>query len=113
MKNKFKKKKFNNNNNNNKKKGNSTSTSTSTTKKLYTIEDVRFDIGDAKQAANITNNMKTLISHIRTSLKYGEYRQEIADAIENEKYEEPEKPKYTDSGYKNTIVRHKKSTDNH
>ena len=77
----------NNNNSNNKKNGNGAST-TSTTKKLYTIDDVRFDIGDAKSAANITNNMRTFISHIRTSLKYGEYRQEVADAIEKEKFEE-------------------------
>ena len=51
---------------NQKKKGSSNSNSNSTSKarKIYTIADVIFDIGDAKHAANVDAHLKVFVAHI-------------------------------------------------
>ena len=51
---------------NQKKKGSSNSNTNSTSKarKIYTIADVIFDIGDAKHAANVDAHFKVFVAHI-------------------------------------------------
>ena len=84
-----------NGNGSNGKKG-SNSTASSTPKKPRTIEDVHFDVGDAKKAANASANVEVLIAHIRQSEQFGIHRQWMADALEDDKADAPVKPKLGD-----------------
>ena len=105
----------NNRNNNNSGKGkgnqkkksssNGNSNSTSKARKIYTIADVIFDIGDAKHAANVDAHLKVFVAHIRQSKVYGDYRQKMADALVNETPDTDliTEPHYNDAAHRNSI----------
>ncbi len=63
---------------------------------------MNFDIGDAKHAASIDTHMKIVISYVRQAKdKYGDFRQDVAIAMEKGEYSKPEKPKV--GNYKNDV----------
>ena len=61
---------------NKKKTKNETSRST----KKKTLDDFQYYVGSAKQSSDFVKNTKFVISHIKTTLNYGE---DIANALEN------------------------------
>ena len=65
---------------------------TADTKKALTIGDVVLDVGSSKNAANIDEMMDVIVGYIRTSDKFGNYRQEMADALVSGIPDAPSKP---------------------
>ena len=92
---------------NQKKKGsnNGNTSSTSKARKIYTIVDVIFDIGDVKHAANVDTHLKVFVAYIRQSNVYGDYRQKMADALVDEVPDTDliTEPHYSDAAYRNSI----------
>ena len=83
--------------------GGSKSTKTTTSNKSSNPNEVKFDIGDAKHAANVDQYMKSVVHLVRNSDKYGDYRQEIATAFDEETIPQIDPPNIRDSKYINTI----------
>ena len=73
--------------------GNKGKPKSTNSKELYTIENVTFDIGNAKHAASIDTHLRIVVSHIQQDgSTYGEHRQDVAEALETGVYTKPEGP---------------------
>ena len=82
-----------------------------TARETHTIKDVIFDIGDAKCATKVDAHMKVLIAHIHQSKVYGDYLQEMADALSKEVPDTIRELLTTDKDYKNPHDKDKNPSD--